>query len=173
MRFLLPLLALTALSAPAAAEPADRHVTLTPLPDARVGRVAGTRAFIGLSLAGGRVRAYVCDGTMKRRPTIAKWFGGRWDGHGALTLVRGRHTLQLDSAEGGRLVGPDGTHAIRLRPATPPAGLYHRAGRPGGTWIALSRRRARGTFASPRPKRCVPVPVTGPGGTVEYKIVCR
>jgi hypothetical protein len=170
MRFLLPLLALAALSPEAVAAP-DRRVTLDPLPVARVGRVAGTRAFIGLSLADGRVRVYVCDGTTRRRPTIAKWFTGRWDGRGALTIVRGRHTLNLDSVEGGRLAGPHGTHAFGLRPATPPAGLYHRARR--GTWIALSRRSARGTFASPRPKRCVPVPITGPGGTVEYKIVCR
>jgi hypothetical protein len=172
MRALLVLLAVVA-AAPAAAS-ADRSLTLEPLPGVSAGRVAHTRAFIGLSVDGGRLRAYVCDGTTRRKPTISKWFRTRWDGHSPLTVVRGSHTLQIDSVEAdGTIHGRVDTHAFTARPATPPAGLYHRAGARGGTWIALSRRSARGTFASPRPKRCVPVPITGPGGTVEYTIVCR
>jgi hypothetical protein len=147
----------------------------------RAGRLARTRAFVGLSLAGGRLQAYVCDGTPNRRATISQWFRGRWNGRSPLTLVRHGIELHLDPvrADGtvtGRLIASGGPHAFRVRASAPPAGLYDGADRRRAvraTWIVLADGSLRGTFASPRPKRCVPVPVTGSNGSVEYVVVCR
>jgi hypothetical protein len=118
-----------------------------------------------------RTRGYAFARARRPAPRLGRQVERRRDHRRGRRGLTPRNRGHLDSLESGRLAGPHGTHAFGLRPATPPAGLYHRARR--GTWIALSRRSARGTFASPRPKRCVPVPITGPGGTVEYKIVCR
>ena len=143
-------------------------VPLTPLPDARVGEVQGTRAFVAVSVDHGRVRVYVCDGTLKRDPTIATWFKGRWDGRGPLTLKAGGHTLRLRGSKGS----VDG-HAFRLRRAKAPAGLWDgRRGKFRATWIVLSPKRMRGTFVNPRPPKCRVIAVTGPNGDVRYVTSC-
>jgi hypothetical protein len=162
---------LSALAAPspAAAAEADR-IPLSPLPNVRVGPVHGTRAFIALSLDRGRLRAYVCDGTLRRAPAIAKWFRGRWDGGSPLRL-RG---LRIDGVDGGgRVTGRVGGHAFSARPATMPAGLFD--GRRHGiraTWIALSERRLRGNFVPTRPPRCRFVLVTSSTGQQQWVTVC-
>jgi hypothetical protein len=139
---------------------------ITKLPDARVGQIEGTRAFIALTVSGDRLRVYVCDGTGTRRATVAQWFKGRWDGHSPLTLRAGGHVLRIDSAERGRFDGK----RYRVRPAAEAAGLFRRKRQPlAGTWIALDERRVRGTMVDPRPKRCVPVMLS----SGEYVVVCR
>ena len=139
---------------------------VTELPNASVGRIEGTRAFIALSVSGDRVRVYVCDGTGTKRATVSQWFKGRWDGR-PLTLRAGGHVLRIESARTGRFDGK----RFRARPATGAAGLFERTQEPlAGAWIALDERRVRGTFVSPRPpKRCFPVTLSS-GETV---IVCR
>src|ERR1700754_1382227 len=94
----------------ASARAAERG-PLRELPNASVGTVHGTQAFVGLSVDGGRVRAYVCDGTLRRDPTISQWFSGRWDGRGAVVLRAGGHVLRL-AAGGGSFDG----HAFSVRP---------------------------------------------------------
>ena len=141
---------------------------LTPLPDARVGEVRGTRAFVAVSVDHGRVRVYVCDGTLKRDATLSTWFKGRWDGHSALTLKAGGHTLRLRAGKGSF----DG-HAFRVRREKAPAGLWDgRRGKFRTTWIALPGGRLRGTFVSPRPPKCRVIAVTGPNGDVRYVSTC-
>ena len=53
-----------------------------------VGRMAGTKAFVGVVVRGSRVTAYVCDGRK-----LARWFEGRLQGGQA----------RLRSRSGGRL----------------------------------------------------------------------
>lgn len=61
--------------------------------------------------------------------------------------------------------------ATLLRPA--PAGLYHRLrDGEGATWILLSKRSMRGTFISPRPRKCRAVLVTNANGTQQMVTVC-
>jgi len=141
---------------------------LTPLPDARVGPVNGTRAFVAVSLDQGRVRVYVCDGTVRRDPTVSAWFTGRWNGRARLTLKAGGHTLTLRGTTGSF----DG-HAFRLRRAKPPAGLWDgRHGKERATWIVDNAGRIRGAMVSPRPRKCRPVLVTSSNGTQQYVTVC-
>ena len=83
---------------------------LKALPNASVGKVDGTRAFVALSVTQGRVRAYVCDGTVRRDPTISQWFKGRWDGRSAVALSAGGLRLRVDA--GGRT----GEHFVPTRP---------------------------------------------------------
>jgi hypothetical protein len=163
--------------APSPAAESER-LRLDPLPNARVGRVDGTRAFIGVSLDGRRLRAYVCDGTVKRKPKIKQWFRGRWDGRSPLTLKAGGLELHIDAvaADGavtGRLALRDGEHAFSARARPAPAGLHHRLrdGR-GATWILLSERSMRGTFISSRPRKCRAVLVTNSNGTQSLVTVC-
>ena len=85
-----------------------------PLPNAQVGKVDGTNAFVGVSRRGDAIRAYVCDGTPKREATISQWFRGT--GH---TLEAGGHTLALHGRHGSF----DG-HPFTLREARTPAGLF-------------------------------------------------
>ena len=75
-----------------------------PLPNPSVGRVDGTRAFLGVSLDGKRLRAYVCDGTAKRKATILQWFNGRRDGRRPLRLRAGGHLLQITSRRAGGVI---------------------------------------------------------------------
>jgi hypothetical protein len=158
---------------------ADVRLRLDPLPNVKAGKVAGTRAFIALSLDGTRLRVYVCDGTLKRKPTVAKWFRGRWDGHSPLTLKSGELELHIDAvasdgAVTGRVVLPDGEHAFGAQPRTHPAGLHH--GKRKGlsaTWIVLSRHSMRGTFVSPRPPKCRVVLVTSPSGQQQWVSLCN
>jgi hypothetical protein len=156
----------------------DQRLRLDPLPNVKAGRVAGTRAFIALSLDGTRLRVYLCDGTLKRKPTVAKWFRGRWDGRSALTLKAGDLELHVDAvAPDGRVTGrvvlPDGEHAFSARSRTHPAGLHHGA-RKGlsATWIVLSERSMRGTFVPTRPPKCRVVLVTSSSGQQQWVSVC-
>jgi hypothetical protein len=179
-RGLCALLAALLLGPTVAASPAAEieRVTLDPLPNVRVGRVDGTRAFIAVSLDGRRLRVYVCDGTLKRKPTIKQWFRGRWDGQSPLTLTADGVELHIDAVavDGtvtGRLLLRDGEHAFTARSRSAPAGLYHRLrdGK-GATWILLSKRSMRGTFISPRPRKCRAVLVTNSNGTQQLVTVC-
>ena len=152
---------------------------LAPLAHGYVARVAGTRAFVGLSAGPGIVRAYVCDGTATRRATISQWLVGRWDGLRPTTLRAGRVELRLDPIRAdGRIVGSLRARAAAsrfiLRPVTGPAGLYDgAAGGQRATTIVLADRRYRGTMADPRPRKCRPVLVTLADGTTEIVTVCK
>jgi hypothetical protein len=154
------------------------RLRLDPLPNVKAGRVADSRAFIALSLDGTRLRVYICDGTLKRKPTVAKWFRGRWDGHSPLTMKAGDLELHVDTVapDGsvtGRVILEDGEHAFSARPRTHPAGLHHGA-RKGlsATWIVLSERSMRGNFVPARPPRCRLVAVTSSSGGTQWVTVC-
>jgi hypothetical protein len=165
MRLSLLVVALTLVTATSAA--AETRIPLKPLPNVSVGRVDGTQAFIALSVEGGKLRVYVCDGTLRRDPTVSAWFRGRAD---ARELRAGGHTLTIDP--GGKTGSFDG-HAFTLRPATSPSGLFQ--GRRDGTeatWIVLQGMQKRGTFIPTRPPKCRFVLVTGPNGTQQWVNVC-
>jgi hypothetical protein len=145
------------------------HIVSAPLPHVSAGRVEGTRAYVALSLDHGRLRAYVCDGTPRRDPTVARWLRGRWDGHSPLTL-RG---LRIERVAGGLVRGRVGGHRFTARAVHGAAGLFD--GRGDGvraTWIALDRGHIRGTFAPARPPRCKVVAVTSADGGVRYVSTC-
>lgn len=164
---MLLVLAIFLVAAPAAS--ARTRIDLAPLPETSVGRIAGTHAFIGVSLHADRLRVYACDGTLKRDPTISTWFRSRWDGRHAVTLRRGGHTLRLRPDLSGRLDG----HAFRTRRADMPAGLFrghHKRLRT--TWIVLRNGKKRGTFVPTRPPKCRFVLVTGPNGQQQWVTVC-
>jgi hypothetical protein len=167
MRTLLALATLS-LVAPSAAA-ADVRIPLSPLPETSVGRVDGTRAFIGVSLRGDRLRAYVCDGTLRRDPTISVWFRSRWDGRAPLVLRRGAHTLRITPSLRGRLDG----HRFRTRSVDAPAGLFrgHRK-QLRTTWIVLRSGHKRGAFVPTRPPKCRFVLVSGPNGQQQWVTVC-
>lgn len=158
MRLLMLLALLPAFSA-------DTRIPLDPLPNASVGRVAGTDAFVAVSRDGGRVRVYVCDGTLRRDASVSVWFRGR---AGAKTLRAGGHRLTLDRDHGTF----DGRR-FRLRPASMPAGLFQ--GEQTGTtatWIVLADRSKRGTMIPTRPPRCRFVLVTSATGQQQWVSVC-
>jgi hypothetical protein len=111
MKLILGIVLAGLLVAPASAKP--------PMTTA-VGKVQGTEAFIAVTYDGQRLRAYACDGSARRLPTISARFEAPWDGRGAVTDVAGGHTLRLDGRMTGRLDG----HRFRLRKATGPAGYY-------------------------------------------------
>ena len=155
------LLLLTLLAGP----PAELRIPLDPLPQASVGRVAGTGAFVAVSREGGRLRVYVCDGTLKRDARTSVWFRGR---AGARTLRSGGHTLTLDGNR-GRFDG----RPFTLRRAQAPAGLFQ--GTTDGTtatWIVLPDRAKRGTFVPTRPPKCRVVLVTNSSGQQQWVSVC-
>ncbi|HEX5619637.1 MAG TPA: hypothetical protein VFX51_14545 [Solirubrobacteraceae bacterium] len=157
------------LAAAPTASAAPIRITLKPLPETSVGRVDGTRAFIAVSLRGDRLRAYVCDGTLRRDPTISTWFRTRWDRGGPLTLHRAGHTLRLTPGLRGRLDG----HRFRTRPVDAPAGLFRgRHQRLRTTWIVLGNGHKRGTFVPTRPPKCRFVLVTGSNGQQQWVTVC-
>jgi hypothetical protein len=165
------LLAAVALVAafPAAAAAAPTRIPLKPLPHAAVGRVDGTRALIAFSVKRERLRVYVCDGTLKRDPTISTWFRRRaWNG-APVVLRAGGHTLRITGRFAGRLDG----HRFRVRPATGVAGLLKgRHGRTRATWIVLRNGHKRGAMVPTRPPKCRFILVSGPGGTQQWVQVC-
>ena len=168
MRAFLALAIAFVAAAPAAAAPPVR-IPLEPLPETSVGRVDGTSAFIAISLRGERLRAYVCDGTLTRDPTISTWFRARWDGERPLTLRRGGHTLRVTPRLRGRFDG----HRFRTRAVDAPAGLWRgRHERLRTTWIVLRNGKKRGTFIPTRPPKCRFVLVTGPNGQQQWVSVC-
>lgn len=145
---------------------------------ALVGPVDDSRAFIAVETHGNRVRAYVCDGTAKRRASISQWFRGKWDGKRPITLRAGARRLRLRPLPGGRIVGrliQDGTSStFTVRPATGRAGLYEiRRGKTRATWVMLANGRYRGVMADPRPRKCRPVQVTLADGTRQIVTVCK
>jgi hypothetical protein len=152
---------------------AAERAQLTPLPNVRAGEVQGTRAFAALSYKDGRVRVYVCDGTLKRRPTISQWFSGRWDGHSALTLRAGGLTLRIH--EGGRtgeLIQDGTSNTIQFSAVARPAGLFERKRAPlRGAWIVLPGERIRGAMVDPRPRKCRAVQVSTSSGPT-WVMVC-
>jgi hypothetical protein len=170
------LLGLVVIAFVASAAPAygTTRIPLSPLPDASVGRVDGTRAFIAVSVRGDRLRVYVCDGTLRRDATISVWFKRRWDGRSPITIRRGGHVLHIDRVRGGRIAGTlDGTHRFRVRPAKTPAGLFRGHKRAlSTTWIVLPGRAKRGTFVPTRPRKCRLVLVSGANGQSQWVSVC-
>jgi hypothetical protein len=148
------------------AGPSDElRVPLDPLPNVRVGRVAGTQAFIAVSREGSRVRVYVCDGTLRRDASVSVWFRGP---HERARFRSGGHTLTLEGNR-GRFDG----HRFTLRRAPAPAGLFQGT-RKGttATWIVSPDRGKRGTFIPTRPPKCRFVLVSGPNGQQQWVTVC-
>jgi hypothetical protein len=171
------LCAVLALAAPSGSAGAAAPVTL--LPGSHVGRLAGTRAYVGLSLHGGTLRAYVCDGTPGRAATLTRWFGGRWDGRHARTFTAQGVQLRVqavrpDGTIAGRVRAFSGPHGFELRPARGRAGLYEStdAGRRlHAGWVVLPDGSLRGAMVSTR-KPCRFVLVSGPNGSQQWVSVC-
>jgi hypothetical protein len=116
---------------------------------------------------GHRLRAYACNGSARRLPTISAWFEAPWDGRSPITVVSGGHTLRLDGSMSGRL----DRHRFALQRATGPAGLYEETrGTTTETSIVLANGEIRGTMVPTRPpkKRCFPIR----GSNGETVIVC-
>jgi hypothetical protein len=65
------------------------------IPDAAVGRVGETNAFIAVTYEDGIVRAYVCDGEGTEN-AVSHWFQGAWDGTSEVTLTGGPFELTLE-----------------------------------------------------------------------------
>ena len=141
--------------------------TAKPSRTVAVGKVQGTEAYLAVTYDGHRLRAYACNGSARRLPTISAWFDAPWDGRGPITVKSGGHTLELDGPMSGRLDG----HRIELEPATGPAGLYEETrGTTIETSIVLGNGEIRGTMIPTRPpKRCFAV-TTASGETI---VVCR
>ena len=150
------------------------------LPDAQVGRVDGTRAYIATSFDGERLRVYVCDGTKRRKATISQWFKARWDGGTPLTLISGGIELKIDPVHpDGRITGSltalSGAHAFAVEPATGPAGLYDgKDSRMRSTWIMQADGSVRGAMACTRTprRRCRVVTVTLTNGETREEVRC-
>jgi hypothetical protein len=132
-----------------------------------VGKVQGTEAYLAMTYDGHRLRAYACNGSARRLPTISAWFEAAWDGRSPVTVVSDGHRLELDGPTSGRLDG----HRFELEAATAPAGLYEEtSGTTTERSIVLNNGEIRGTMAPLRPpKRCVAV-TTASG---EMIVVCR
>ena len=103
-----------------------------PLPNPSVGRVDGTRAFLGVSWTASGCAPTCGDGTANRNATISQWFNGRWDGSRPLRLRAGGHLLQITSRRAGGVIRGACSHAFGLRPVSGSAGgvvierRYHR-----------------------------------------------
>ena len=166
-------LAALALACTASAAPVNR-IPLSPLPDASVGRVAGSRAFIALSVKDGKLRVYVCDGTLKRDATISTWFRHHWDGRRALTVRAGGHTLKIAAVRrDGRITGRLDGARFTAKAAKGLAGLFKgRDTQLRTTWIVLPSHAKRGTFIPTRPPKCRVVLVTGSSGQQQWVTVC-
>jgi hypothetical protein len=111
MKLILGIVLAGLMVAPAVAKPAASTA---------VGKVRGTEAYLAVTYDGHRLRAYACDGSARRLPTISAWFEARWDGRSAITVADGEHTLRLDGRMSGRLDG----QRFALTRATGPAGFY-------------------------------------------------
>ena len=153
----------------------EERFTVPRVPNALVGKVSGTEAYIALSYDGSRLRAYACDGSARRQPTISRWFEGAWDGRTPVTIARGGSELRIDRVVprtriDGRLDG----RRFTVVPATGPAGLYDRAaGERRDTWIVLGHGGVRGVIVDPRPRKCRPVFATLADGTTQLVTVCK
>ena len=104
----------TTSSAPPSGVPAHAvNRKMIEVPDAYVGRVTDTEAFIAVTFNDGIVRAYLCDGEDTENG-VSQWFQGSWDGTSEVTLTGGPFQLtlrrdgdgitgHLETAEGERL----------------------------------------------------------------------
>lgn len=125
-----------------------------------VGRVTGSRAYIGISLKGNHVIVYVCDGDgpRKRAQSTSEWFRGAVRGQQiALTSRKGaRLTARID---GDRVAGtvrlPDGTSLSFVAVAARGKARFlwgaipfSRSGKLAAGWIRLADRSERGTFVN-------------------------
>jgi hypothetical protein len=132
-----------------------------------VGKVRGTEAYLAVTYDGVKLRAYACNGSARRLPTIAAWFEASWDGRSPITVVSGGVELRMTSRTGGTLDG----HPFTLEAATGPAGLYEQtSGTTTETSVVLANGEIRGTMVPlrPPPKRCFRV-TTASGESV---VVC-
>jgi hypothetical protein len=134
-----------------------------------VGKVQGTEAYLAVTYDGHRLRAYACNGSARRLPTISGWFEAPWDGRSAITVVDGGHTLTMDGPATGRLDG----HRFTLDPASGPGGLYEQTtGTTTETSVVLNNGEIRGTMIPTRPPRCRFVLVTSSNGQQQYVTIC-
>ena len=142
-------LLITALAAGSAAAKPSRTVA--------VGKVHGTEAYLAVTYDGHRLRAYACNGSARRLPTISSWFEARWDGRSAITLVKGVIDLRIERVhEDGRISGRLTGHRFELAPATGPAGLYEQtSGTTTEVSVVLPSGDIRGAFMPLRPPRVV------------------
>jgi len=130
--------------------------TAKPSRTVAVGKVQGTEAYLAVTYDGHRLRAYACNGSARRLPTISARFEAPWDGRSPITVKSGGHTLDLDGTASGRL---DGRHRFALAPATGPAGLYEQtSGTTTEVSVVLNNGEIRGTFIPTRPR---PRPIAG------------
>ena len=129
-----------------------------------VGKVQGTEAYLAVTYDGHHLRAYACNGSARRLPTISAWFEARWDGHSPITVTVGGHTLRMDGPVSGQLDG----HRFALDPASGAGGLYEQtSGTSTETSVVLDNGEIRGVMIPTRPpKRCVRVTLAGGETTV-------
>ena len=157
----IPIVLIAALAAGSAAAKPSRTVA--------VGKVQGTEAYLAVTYDGHRLRAYACNGSARRLPTISAWFEAPWDGRSAISVSVGGHTLKLDGPTSGRLDG----HRFKLERASAPAGLYERtSGTTTETSVVLANGEIRGTMVPTRPPRCRVVLVTSSSGQQQSVTVC-
>ena len=134
-----------------------------------VGKVQGTEAYLAVTYDGHELRAYACNGSARRLPTISAWFEAPWDGRSPIAVTVGGHTLKLDTPTSGWLDG----HRFTLERATGPAGLFEQtSGTTTETSVVLNNGGIRGTFVPTRPPRCRVVLVTSSSGQQQYVTVC-
>jgi hypothetical protein len=105
---------------------ADGRDSAAPAPLGYVGRVEGTRAFVGVVVRGSDVMAYVCDGRK-----LARWFGGR--------LRDGRAVLRSASGE-----------ELELRLSDVARGTLRLPGREAASFVAVAAHGRAGLFRSER-----------------------
>jgi hypothetical protein len=139
-----------------------------------VGKVQGTEAYLAVTYDGAKLRAYACDGSARRLPTVSTWFEAEWDGRSAIAVISDGVELRIARVgDDGRITGTLDGHDFVLEPASGPAGLYERtSGTTTDTWVVLASGDIRGAMIPQGPpKRCVRVTVTGPNGP-ELVFVC-
>ena len=143
--------------------------TAKPSRTVAVGKVQGTAAYLAVTYDGHRLRAYACDGSARRLPTISAWFEAPWDGRSPIAVTVGGHTLRRDAPTSGRLDG----HRFALERATGPAGLFEQtSGTTTETSVVLPNGEIRGAMIPTRPPRCRLVLVTSSSGQQQYVTVC-
>jgi hypothetical protein len=111
-----------------------------------VGKVSGTEVYLAVTYDGHRLRAYACNGSARRLPTISAWFDAAWDGRSPITVVSDGVELRIERA-GERIAGELDGHPFVLEPASGPAGLYERtSGTTVATSVVLANGEIRGAF---------------------------
>jgi hypothetical protein len=139
-----------------------------------VGQVQGTEAYLAVTYDGHRLRAYACNGSARRLPTISTWFDAPWDGRSPITVVNAGVRLRIDRMHAdGRIGGRLDGHRFALEPATGPAGLYEEtSGTTNETSVVLANGDLRGAFIPTRPPKCRAVLVTNSSGQQQWATVC-